>query len=101
MSGTSSILTRRGFLGRGLALAGLGLLAGCSRGPQLPQPPPGVPVIGYLTESGPAAPPELDIFQRALEEYGYKLGRDLVVDARTAASQPDKLGSLAGQLASR
>jgi putative tryptophan/tyrosine transport system substrate-binding protein len=75
-------LTRRGFA-RGMALAGVAVLAGCGRLPF--QAAPRVPRVGWL-ESG-AAPAageasRLEDFRQGLRELGYREGHNVVIEAR-------------------
>src|SRR5580765_5821592 len=62
--------SRRQFVQGSLALAGLGLLAGCGALPAPGQQPPKVPRIGYLTGATTAAA-ELEAFRAGLRELGY------------------------------
>jgi putative tryptophan/tyrosine transport system substrate-binding protein len=80
--------SRRRFLRGGLALAGLGLLAGC--GISQPMAQPAVPVhrVGYLTLSGDerAAAERLAAFRDGLRDLGQLEGRNLVIEVRRTDS---------------
>jgi putative ABC transport system substrate-binding protein len=58
--------------------------------------------IAYLTGYSAAIDtPLLDAFKRGLAELGYKDGRDVVIDARHADGQPERLAQLASELAAQ
>jgi ABC-type uncharacterized transport system substrate-binding protein len=93
--------TRRRFLRGGLAVAGLGLLAGC--GMLAPQAPPAsggtrAPRIGWLggAQAGPNF--RLDAFREGMLELGYVEGRDFALEYRLA--EPDEFAALATELVS-
>lgn len=75
---------RRRFLQRGLALAGLGLTAGCT----VPLPPwrPSARIrrVGYLTIGAPPANrrPRIENVKEALRELGWIEGRDIAYEPR-------------------
>src|SRR5688500_5842073 len=68
-------LARRHFLGGGLALAGLGLLSGCSGLPIGPQRPARLPHVGYL--GGSAGNPGARAFLAGLRDLGYVEGESI------------------------
>jgi putative ABC transport system substrate-binding protein len=73
---------RRDFLRGGLALAGLGLLAGCGVGPPHSRRAAHVPRIGYLV-FGRAGPSTWDdAFRQGLAELGYVEGGNLAIEWR-------------------
>src|SRR5688500_18769986 len=75
--------SRRRFLQRGLALAGLGLLAGCAA--PLPwQPPARIRRVGYLTIGAPPANrrPRIEHVKEALRDLGWVEGRDIAYEPR-------------------
>ena len=89
--------SRRRFLQGSLALAGLGLLAGCG----LPTPPAGrparIPRVGYLGSGGGQEGAEA--FRRGLEDHGYLEGRTVAVEWRDSEGRIDRLPGLAAELA--
>jgi putative tryptophan/tyrosine transport system substrate-binding protein len=89
--------TRRRFLRAGLALAGLGLAAGCG----VPSPgisrPSKVHRIGVLHLGAGPFPP-LAAFRAGLGRLGYEEGRDFVIEARSSPARRDMVG-LAAELA--
>lgn len=74
--------SRRRFLQQGLALAGLGLLTGCT--PQvLPQPTPrNVHRIGLFHVGLDHVPPSLQTLRDGLRELGYEEGKNIALDWR-------------------
>ena len=81
---------RRWLLRSGLALAGLGLLAGCGLLPP-GAPPRKIHRIGVLgIGTGPS--PQTDAFIRALRDLGYVEGQDLAVEWRFSESRPELAG---------
>jgi putative tryptophan/tyrosine transport system substrate-binding protein len=75
---------RRRFLRGGLALAGLGLLPGCSVPPLPWQPPPRVRRVGYLTIGAPPANrrPRIEHVKETLRDLGWIEDRDIVYEPR-------------------
>lgn len=93
-------LGRRRFLGGGLGLAGLGLLAGCGLLPPQLQPGPGGPKvhrIGVLTNSG-ASSNLAGPFRRGLAELGYVEGQNLAIEWRADEGHADRLARNAAEL---
>jgi putative ABC transport system substrate-binding protein len=91
-------LARRHLLGGGLALAGLGLTAGCDR--RLPwQAPPRIPLIGYLGLGGsqPNAP-LLAAFREGLRDLGYVEGQNILIEYRFVDARMDQAPALAAEL---
>jgi putative ABC transport system substrate-binding protein len=90
--------TRRHFLRGSLALAGLGLLAGCGVLSSPVRQPAGVPRIGYLTSDRSASSdPFSDAFRQGLRELGYVEGENLTIEWRFA-ERVDLLPDLAAEL---
>lgn len=90
--------TRRRLLWSGLALAGLGLLAGCE-GPSLARPLGArtrVPRIGYLGVDSAAG--ELEAFRDGLRELGQIEGQTFVMEVRWAQSNEQFPGLAADQV---
>jgi putative ABC transport system substrate-binding protein len=95
MSGPS----RRQFA-RGLAVASLGLAAGCVRLPWQAAPPR-VPRVGWLEGAPPPAPGEygrVDDFRDGLREFGYEDGKNIVVEVRYGEGRDDLLAERAAEL---
>jgi putative ABC transport system substrate-binding protein len=97
MKQTGAHSGRRSFLQCSLALAGLGLLAGCVLPPLPGQQPATVPRIGYLAygRSGPGA--EEDAFRQGLGELGYVEGGNLAIEWRFT-EQTETFARLAADL---
>ena len=103
MAKMSSIGPRRGrrqFLRGSLALAGLGLLAGCGMLPPGPQRP-ALRRLGYLVLNS-LTPPSLtaslaDAFRQRMGELGYAEGQDLAVEWRSAEGRAERLSDLAAE----
>src|SRR5262245_25972661 len=89
------MVSRRQFM-QGMGVAGLGLLAGCGRLPGQAQAPKAAR-LGLLATTGNEA--YLDEFEQGLREFGYTIGRDVIIEARYAAG-PDGLPALAAELIS-
>ena len=92
-------LDRRQFLRGGLAMTGLGLLAGCS-GLNLPwQQQARVTRIGYLGggTSGPY-PVFLDAFRQAMRELGYVEGENITIEYRFVDGALGRAPAMAAEL---
>ena len=80
--------TRRHFLRGSLALAGLGLVAGCGRLPFQAEQPAKVPVIGILPSGGAGSPTAVarlsEAFRRGLGTLGYVEGQNILIEWRDA-----------------
>ncbi len=60
---------------------------------------PGMPVIGFLSSlSAQVTSKLIPSFGQGLSEIGYTVGRDVVVEARMAEGQDDRLPALAAGL---
>src|SRR5205823_353964 len=88
---------RREFLQGSLALAGIGLLAGCGIIPPWVQSPPKVPRIGFLSPGSPL-PPNTSVFFRALADLGYIDGQNIMIEQRYAEGNANRLPELAADL---
>jgi putative tryptophan/tyrosine transport system substrate-binding protein len=93
------VRSRRRLLQSSLALAGLGLLAGCT----VPMNPlarsPRLHRLGYLgLLTAEAATPNLDAFREGLRELGYVEGHTHTLDVRMAEGRAERLGGLAANL---
>jgi ABC-type uncharacterized transport system substrate-binding protein len=74
---------RRRLLQGGLAMASLGLLAGCSR--IAPEAPPSakVPRLGHLFRGNPASTPVgRDALEEGLQDLGYTVGQQIAIESR-------------------
>ena len=93
--------SRRQFV-QGVAVAGLGLLAGCGRLPWQAQEPPRVPRIGYLSPGfftdQDLGSTLLSAFQQGLREYGYVEGQNIAIEYRWSGRAPERLPALAAEL---
>src|SRR5215207_6186561 len=87
---------RRQFLQGSLAVAGVGLLAGCGLVSLPGQRSASVRRIGVLeTVTGN---PAVEAFREGLRELGYVEGQHLVVEHRSAEDNPERLPALAAEL---
>ena len=92
-------LSRRVFLRGSLAVAGVGLLAGCGL-PWLPMQPAKTPVIGFLsTGSRESRAPLIAGFLQGLQDLGYVDGRNIIIEYRFA-ERNDRLPEAAAALVS-
>ena len=91
--------SRRHFLRRSAALAGVGLLAGCGVFPSLTQQTAKVPRVGWLSP-GSAASDErfLASFRDGLGELGWVEGRNIALEPRWAEGSFERLPDLAAEL---
>jgi putative ABC transport system substrate-binding protein len=90
--------SRRRFVQWGLAVAALGLLAGC--GPvSLPWQPTRIPRIGFLaTGARPNRQFIIDGLLEGLHEHGYEEGRNLDIEYRFSDDDNGRLPALASEL---
>src|SRR5215207_6525208 len=96
--------SRRQFV-QGVGVVGSGLLAGCERLPWQIQAQQTARSyrIGWLHFSSPlpsGSSPEYEALQEGLRELGYLEGHNLVMDARYAEGQAERLPALAAELVS-
>ena len=90
--------TRRQFVQSGLALAGIGLLAGCGITPPWPRSAP-VPRIGFLSGSSPSTNvARVEAFRQGLRELGYVEGDGFVMEYRYGDGKPDRVAAFAAEL---
>src|SRR5215212_10302526 len=93
-----AVWTRRRFLQGSLTMIGVGLLAGCGIASRVGQPPPRVPVIGFLSPGPREARARMDAgFLEGLRDLGYAEGRNIAIEYRYAESN-DRLPALAAEL---
>jgi putative tryptophan/tyrosine transport system substrate-binding protein len=96
MGRTTRSRSRRRLLRGGLALAGVGLLAGCGGLPLPGQRPARVPRIGYL--GGGATTAELfEAFRQGLREVGYVEGETILIEHRFTDGRPEQAPALAAE----
>ena len=90
--------SRRRFVRGSLTLAALGLLTGCGIAPRFGQPPPKVPVIGFLSPGPREARARMDAgFLQGLRDLGYAEGQHIAIEYRYAEGN-DRLPALAAEL---
>jgi putative ABC transport system substrate-binding protein len=89
-------VSRRRFLHGSLAVASLGLLAGCGRVPWPGRRRSGARRIGYL--DAVTNTPALDALRDGLHALGYVEGQDLLIEHHDARGDPARLPSLAAEL---
>ncbi len=90
--------SRRQFLQGSLALAGIGLLAGCGLMPA-PVRPGKVTVVGFLTGSSQAAVhAQTEAFRQGLRELGYVEGENIRLELRFGDGRDERLPELAAEL---
>ena len=93
--------SRRRFVQGGLALAGVGLLAGCGIPIRQPEQKPRVHRIGLLSPSQVSAwssSPIWEAFRQELRDLGYVQGQNLIIEHRWAEERPERLPELAAEL---
>ena len=81
--------SRRRFLRGSLALAGVGLVAGCGVLPPRTQSPAKVPRIGWLGAS--RGEPVIGAFRQGLGELGYVVDRTIVIEERYHEGRTERL----------
>src|SRR5687767_14906169 len=92
--------SRQWFVQAGLALAGLGLVAGCSRLPW-GRPPGKLARIGVLSSFAADAPAALryrEAFLAGLSELGYEDGRSAVIEFRYSEGRLERASAQATDL---
>ena len=95
-------MNRRRFLRGGVAVAGLGLLAGCGLAPP-PAKPPRIPRIGYLNPGSPSSGPPLPGSLNAglveeLRDLGHVDGETIAIEYRGADGVNERLPGRAAEL---
>ncbi len=90
--------SRRLFLQGSLALASVGLLAGCASLPTPARAPSKTARIGFLSASLPLPNSSTDAFREGLRELGYVEGQSIVIEYRFAEESSGQLPSLAAEL---
>lgn len=88
--------SRRQLLGGGLALASLGLAAGCGLVSVPGQRPAGPRRIGFL-ENGVSVP-RIHAFREGLRDLGYVEGQNILIEYRDAEGNLERLPVLAAEL---
>jgi putative ABC transport system substrate-binding protein len=94
-----AVRSRREFVRGGVALVGLGVLAGC--GADLPRLPAfgKVARIGYLSgQSAESERPLTDAFRQGLQEHGYVEDKNIAIDYRFTDGRPERLAGLTSEL---
>ena len=92
-------ISRRRFLQGSLALAGVGLLAGCGRLPFQTQLTPKVPRIGFLSPGPPGATsPAIEAWRDGLHDLGWVDGQTVAIEARYADNKLERYPELAAEL---
>src|SRR5262245_10658208 len=94
--------SRRQLLQAGLAVAGIGLFAGCGFRFSPAAQPARPRRIGLLaTGTATSQVPNVDAFRQGLRELGYVEGRDITIDERNADGWEERLPELAAELVRR
>src|SRR4051794_12907677 len=91
-----ALRSRRQIVQGGLAMAGLGLVAGCGLLPPVWQQKPRVAQIGNLMPNGRdgiSGPPTTSWLQ-GLRDHGWIEGQNLVIEYRFAEGRPDRYPEL-------
>ena len=92
-------MNRRQFVRSSVAIAGLGVFAGCGTLPSGNRNGDTVRRIGFLLGTPASAEQSrTDAFRQGLRELGYEEGRDIVIEWRSADGQFDRLPGLASEL---
>jgi putative tryptophan/tyrosine transport system substrate-binding protein len=93
--------SRRQFV-RCVGVAGLGVLATCSRspGPAPPRAPrsSSVPRVGFLSVGSPDDRRDLDALRQGLRDFGYEENQTVVIEPRYAMDDYSRLPALAHEL---
>jgi putative ABC transport system substrate-binding protein len=92
------IASRRRFVWGGLALAGLGLLAGCGRVLPDAHPSAKVPRVGHLFRGHPTATPVgRHALEDGLRDLGYAVGEQVIIESR-GTEHPEQYTDLVAEL---
>jgi putative tryptophan/tyrosine transport system substrate-binding protein len=98
----TGLCSRRCFLQRSLALAGLGLLSGCGMQFGPPEQSRRPARLGWLVQGSASwSVPYLAAFRQGLNELGYVEGRDVALEYRYADGGAELLPGLAAELLAR
>lgn len=89
-------MNRRGFVRGGLAVVGLGALAGCEAA-RPPWQASRTPRVGVLGERSPEDP-FVTAFRQGLRELGYEEGRSIALEYRYAYAAVERFSQLAAEL---
>ena len=89
---------RRRLLRGGLALIGLGLLAGCGMPLLGAQPAKRIPTLGFLSPLSPPPVTTGQAFLQALQDLGYVDGQTIGIEYRWAEGREERLPDLAADL---
>src|SRR5215212_9521276 len=96
---SSRTRSRRHFLRRSAALAGVGLLTGCGILPSPTQQTATVPRIGWLSPgSGASDESFLASFRDGLHDLGWVVGQNIALESRWAEGRFERLPDLAAEL---
>jgi putative ABC transport system substrate-binding protein len=96
---TSARIARRRLIRGSVALAGLGLLSGCSLPFGLSAQPAPPRRIGFLVNGNPTSnAATLEVFRQGLVELGYVEGRDVAFEVRYVEGREDRLPELSAEL---
>jgi putative tryptophan/tyrosine transport system substrate-binding protein len=99
MRRTRSRFGRRSFLQGGLALAGIGVAAGCGQASPPWQRPAKVPRVGILPLTTPASGASLlDAFRGGLRDLGYVEGQTIILEPRFSEGQVERYPELVAEL---
>src|SRR6476646_4368576 len=91
--------SRRHFVQRSLALAGLGLLSGCGLASLPRTEPKRAARVGFLDSTSPQlTAPNLDAFRQGMRAHGYAEGQDYVLESRYSEGKGEQLPGLAAEL---
>ena len=99
MRRTGSRFGRRSFLQGGLALASIGVAAGCGQASPPWQRPAKVPRVGILPLTTPASGASLlDAFRGGLRDLGYVEGQTIILEPRFSEGQVERYPELVAEL---
>ena len=90
--------TRRQLVQRSIAVAGVGLLAGCGVMPSPGQRRATLRRVGYLDWHAGTIDPTIEAFREGMRDLGYVEGQNLLVEYRDAEGDLDRLPALVAAL---